>query len=267
MKLQHIPVHPMLKGYVEKIWVFESDGKVPDDDMKLIVPNGLVKLVIPFKNGLFGKMEGWELLSKESKVTLIGICDKPSIVDIHEDTPSGSIGVEFNPMGVYRFFSIRQSELRNTIHLFTDVFGKKATLLEDMLAHEPSVPQKVRIVERFLLGIFSTKEDTVFEHCTKRIAQSTGLVTVKQLEKETGYSSRWLHMKFDEKIGISPKNLCAITRFHTAYQAITFNVGKDDIYNLYYDQAHFIKEFRRFTGLPPAKFEKQVNEFDKIFYR
>ena len=267
MKIQHIPVHPMLKGYVEKIWVFESDGKVPDDDMKLIVPNGLVKLIIPFKNGLHGKMEGWELTSAENKVTLIGICDKPSIVDIQEDAASGSIGVEFNPMGVYRFFSIRQSEIRNTIHLFTDVFGRQAAVLEEMLVNEPFVNEKLRIIERFLLSMFNTKEDSVFEYCTQKIAHTKGLVTVKQLEKETGYSSRWLHMKFDEKIGISPKNLCAITRFHTAYQSITFNVGEDDIYNLYYDQAHFIREFKRFTGLPPAKFEKMVNEFDKIFYR
>ena len=267
MKLQHVPVHPVLKGYVEKIWVFESDGKVPDDDMKLVVPNGMVKLVIPFKNGLYGKMEGWEMLSKESKVTLIGICDKPSIVEVQEDSASGSIGVEFNPMGVYRFFSVRQSEIRNTIHPFSDVFGRQALLLEDMLANEPLVAKKLGIVERFLLNIFSTKEDSVFEYCTKRIAQTKGLVTIRQLEKETGYSSRWLTMKFEEKIGVSPKNLCAITRFHTSYQAIAFNTGKDDIYNLYYDQSHFIREFKRFTGLPPAKFEKQVNEFDKIFYR
>ncbi len=35
MRLQHIDIHPLLKGYIEKIWVFESGGRVPDEDMKL----------------------------------------------------------------------------------------------------------------------------------------------------------------------------------------------------------------------------------------
>ncbi|HLT73624.1 MAG TPA: hypothetical protein VKZ68_01020 [Ohtaekwangia sp.] len=41
MRLQNFEPLPQLKGYVEKIWVFESSGRMPDDDMKLIVPNGM----------------------------------------------------------------------------------------------------------------------------------------------------------------------------------------------------------------------------------
>ncbi len=52
MRLQHIQPHPLLKGYIEKLWVFENEEKLQSEDMKLIVPNGMLKLVIPFKNGL-----------------------------------------------------------------------------------------------------------------------------------------------------------------------------------------------------------------------
>ena len=75
MRLQHIDPLPLLKGYINKLWIFESDGQVPNEDMKLIVPNGLIKLVIPFRNGLSGKMSGWQHLSKEHSITLIGMCD------------------------------------------------------------------------------------------------------------------------------------------------------------------------------------------------
>jgi len=42
---------------------------------------------------------------------------------------------------------------------------------------------------------------------------------------------------------------------------------KNDFYELYYDQSHFIKDFKRFTGLPPIKFEKQANSFGESYYR
>ena len=99
MRLQHIDIHPSLKSYIEKIWVFESSGRVPNEDMKLIVPNGLIKLTIPFRNGNSGKNDVCFHLSKEHQMTLIGIGDLPAIVDVEHDAASGTIGVEFSPMG------------------------------------------------------------------------------------------------------------------------------------------------------------------------
>ncbi|HKZ39117.1 MAG TPA: hypothetical protein VJ184_15750, partial [Chryseolinea sp.] len=85
MRLQHIEPHPQLIGYVSKIWVFESSGRVPSDDMKLIVPNGMVKITIPFRNGVSGKNKEGYHLSKESQITLIGMGDTPAVVDIEHD--------------------------------------------------------------------------------------------------------------------------------------------------------------------------------------
>lgn len=50
--------------------------------MKLIVPNGMLKITIPFRNGVSGKCKNWFHLAKESSITSIGITDSPAIVDI-----------------------------------------------------------------------------------------------------------------------------------------------------------------------------------------
>jgi len=42
---------------------------------------------------------------------------------------------------------------------------------------------------------------------------------------------------------------------------------RNDFYESYYDKSHFIKDFKRFTGLPPIKFEKQANSFGESYYR
>jgi methylphosphotriester-DNA--protein-cysteine methyltransferase len=77
-------------------------------------------------------------------------------------------------------------------------------------------------------------------------------------------------MKFTDKLGISPKNLASIIRFKQYYQSLINgnerSFSKNDFYELYYDQSHFIKDFKRFTGLPPTKFQKQINDFGEKYY-
>ena len=74
-----------------------------------------------------------------------------------------------------------------------------------------------------------------------------------------------------EKVGLSPKSLSSVIRFMQFYEQWAKNPGadffKNDMYNYFYDQAHFIKEFKRFTGLSPLKFTKSENEFGRVFYK
>jgi AraC-like DNA-binding protein len=272
MRLQNITPHPLLKDYISKLWIFESSGRVPDSDMKLIVPNGLIKLVIPFRNGLSGTMEGWSHLSKEHSITLIGMTDIPSVVEAESDEPAGTIGVEFSPVGAYRVFHLPQSEIRNQIHPLENVLGKVAKELEEKIGNAKTVEGKVALLQEFFIRQLQQKSsDEIFDHCISRIISSKGKQSISELERSTGYSARWLNMKFTEKVGVSPKNLASIVRFQQFYQAwITSSERdffKDDFYDYYYDQSHFIKDFKRFTGLAPRKFAVSENEFGRIFYK
>jgi AraC-like DNA-binding protein len=272
MRLHHIEPHYLLQGYIEKLWVFESYGRAPDGDMKLIVPNGCIKLVIPFRNGLSGKINDWQHLSKENRITLIGMTDVPSIVDVETNSPSGTIGIQFSPMGAYRFFNINQSEIKNQIHPLTDILGKTVRALEEQISNAESIKGKINLIQQFLLKqLVSRNGDNIFDFCIQKITLTKGKILIKELERETGYSSRWLNMKFQEKVGISPKNLSSIIRFQQFYQALTkrdeSNFFRNEFYEYYYDQSHFIKDFKRFTGFSPGKFALTENEFGRIFYK
>src|SRR5574338_707400 len=123
ISLKHIPIHPALKVHIGKLWVFESSGRIPDMDMKLVVPNGMVKLVIPFRNDFIARRGNYSRLSSINQMTLVGVNDTPFIVDNNQDIASGTVGVEFSPHAAYRFFRIRQSELRNRIYYTPEVIG------------------------------------------------------------------------------------------------------------------------------------------------
>ena len=254
------------------MWLFESSGKMPFDDMKLVVPNGNIKLTVSYQNGIVAAVNGKTFTSKEHDITLTGMIDVPVILDVDEDVATETIGIEFNPQGVYLFFHFTLNEIQNKIYSLSDVLGNIGKQLVEQMNNTTSPQQKIVVLQQFLLNQLSLQnEDLIFEYCIEKITSSKGKITIKELEKKTGYSSRWLNMKFNDKLGVSPKNLCSITRFKQYYQAFISGNEKtffrNDFYEFYYDQSHFIKDFKRFTGLPPTKFEKQTNNFGESYYR
>jgi len=268
----HIEPHFLLKSYIEKMWIFQSNGKMPLDDMKLVVPNGNLKLTVSYQNGIVADVNGKTFPSKEHDITLAGLIDVPVILDAEEDVTTGTIGIEFNPQHAYRFFHFTLNDIQNQIYSLSDVLGKSGKQLTEQINNTTSVQQKIVVLHQFLLNrLLCQNEDLIFEYCIEKITASKGRITIKELEKKTGYSSRWLNMKFNEKLGVSPKNLSSIIRFKQYYKAFISSdkesFSRNDFYELYYDQSHFIKNFKRFTGLPPTKFEKKINDFGENYYK
>ena len=272
IEFRHIEPHFLLKKYIDKMWIFKSSGKMPVHDMNLVVPNGCIKLTVSYQNGILAAVNEKTFASKEHDITLTGLIDVPVILNVDKDVPTETIGIEFSPQGAYRFFHFTLNDIQNQIYSLSDVLGNTGKGLIEQINNTTSLEQKINVLEQFLLAQLSLhREDLIFEYCIEKITASTGRITVKELEKKTGYSSRWLNIKFNDKIGISPKNLSSIIRFNHYYQAFikgnTQSFSKNDFYELYYDQSHFIRDFKRFTGLPPTKLEKQVNNFAESYFK
>lgn len=271
LQFQHIEPHCFLKNFIAKMWLFESSGKIPAKDLKLVVPNGNLKLTVSFRNGINADIEGNTFLSREQDITLAGLINVPVILDVEKDVKTETIGVEFNPQNAYRFFRINLHDIQNKIYSIKDILGVSGKYLIEQMNNTQTVEQKTELLQQFLIKQLSTSnEDMIFEYCVNKIVVTKGLITVKELESKTGYSSRWLNTKFNEKLGLGPKAFSSIIRFKNYYQSLVNcnpnKFSKKDYYELYYDQAHFIRTFEHFTGLPPSFFEKQINDFGKKYY-
>jgi len=262
-----IPVtpHPLLSPYVAKIWVFESGGRLPVEERKLIVPNANLKLTLTYRNGIAARVGDKAFLQRENELTLTGLIDTPVILDPQKDAQTGTIIIEFNPLGAYRFFHLRYTEVRNEITDLTDLAGKEAITLRSQLAETDDTSEKLQLLQNFLIHQLEKHlPDTIYDHCIQRITAANGLTSVAQLEKETGYSARWLHKKFSEHLGTGAKNLAEIVRFKQFYQAYSTGIPpeilKQYIYQYYYDQSHFLRAFKRFTGTTPTELQNSMNE-------
>lgn len=257
--------HPLLAPYIAKIQVFESTGRLPDAEKKLIVPNANLKLTLTYCNGIAAQINNQSFLQKANELTLTGLIDVPVILNPHENSETGTIIIEFNALGAYRFFRLPFAEFKNHIISLTDLIGKDATTLSSRLAEVADVSQKLDLLQSFLIKqLKNISPDLIYDYCVDRIIRTNGLVSVSQLEKQTGYSSRWLHRKFAEHLGTGAKNLAEIVRFRHFYHSYAKGTDaqslKQQAYLYYHDQSHFIKAFKRFTGSTPTELQHSTNE-------
>jgi len=257
--------HPLLNPYVAKIHVFESSGRLPVEEKKLIVPNANFKLTFTYRNGMVAGVGNHTFIQGENKLSLTGMIDLPVNLDPQEDAQTGTIIIEFNPLGSYRFFHLSYAEIKNQIVALEDLIGNHAAKLQNQLVEADTVNMKLQLLQNFLIKRLETgTPDPIYDYCIDRISGSQGLISVAQLEKETGYSSRWLHKKFLGHLGTGPKNLTEIVRFKQFYQAYSTGADlkmlKEQIYHNYHDQSHFIRAFKRFTGSTPTDLQNSTNE-------
>jgi len=253
------------------MYVFESSGRLPALDRKLIVPNANFKLTLTCRNGLVARIADKTFIQNENEISLTGLIDSPVNLDPREDVQTGTIIIEFNPLGAYRLFHLSYAEVQNQIMQLADLIGNCVKELQSQLAEASALDLKLQILQNFLITrLEKAAPDPIYDYCINSISYSNGLVSVAQLEKETGYSARWLHRKFSEHLGTGPKNLSEIIRFKQFYQVYSTGIEmqglKDLIYKYYYDQSHFLRAFKRFTGFNPTDLQNSINELATKHY-
>jgi len=263
--------HPVLNPYIAKMYVFESSGRLPALDRKLIVPNANFKLTFTCRNGLVARVGDKTFVQKENELSLTGLIDSPVNLDPRDDAQTGTIIIEFNPLGAYRLFRLSYAGVKNQIVGMEDLLGSSSAALQSQLAEAKTVASKLQLLQNFLIKrLEKATEDPIYDYCIRRIGDSGGMISVAQLEKDTGYSSRWLHRKFSEHLGTGAKNLSELVRFKQFYQVYStgadFQNLKDHIYRYYYDQSHFLRAFKRFTGHTPTDLQNSMNELATKHY-
>ncbi len=96
------------------------------------------------------------------------------------------------------------------------------------------------------------------KYMLESMVDSAGKITVEELASQLGYTTRHINKLFTDSIGLGPKNFGQFIRLQNAlYEMISdpYRNNSEFIENLSYsDQAHFQREFKRYTGMTPKKF-------------
>jgi AraC-like DNA-binding protein len=171
------------------------------------------------------------------------------------------VGVKMEPRLLRELLATPLSEFRdNTVEL-RDLNDTHLLSLEERIAECASVAEIAKSLNAFFLGRRDTasKPDPLVEHLLSRIRAEKGGTPITQAARELGVDPRTLERRFSSWVGMSPKAYARVVRFKHAYHAfwasrssVHANAALQSYLDGYYDQSHFIKEFRNFTGSSPA---------------
>ena len=249
-----------LKDYVQCYFICETDTALVTEDR--VFASGCVEIM--FNLGTDGPEQLVNCAaSHEPAVQLWGQTIRPLIfTSFRKHT---MLGVRFFPHTAACFFDEPISIFNDQILDFNEIAGTPARLLYDRLLCFNSIKERLELVEQFLLTRLLT-----FEHrfgrikmvgsILKDIGQNDFLENINSFAARYGLSSRYLQKIFIAYSGLGPNLFSKIARFQKSLHLVTQkDVSLTTIaYQCgYFDQSHFIKDFKFFTGTAPSHFQPE----------
>jgi AraC-like DNA-binding protein len=189
--------------------------------------------------------------------------------------PTGKVsvlGVRFWPGGAYPFLQIPQHEITGRVLDLDTVLGSFGRELHSRIADTASDAGRFRLVEKVLLMRLNQfrKPDDRLSKAISLILQAGGCLPMDALASSIGVNSRGLDRTFNTRVGIPPKTLCRIIRFQQVFKMLEqqragLKWSQIALSCGYYDQSHFIKEFKVFAGKEPTAYLAEQNAMSEHF--
>lgn len=267
MKPQIFEPSSELKEFVKCYWNLEGN-KENTPTRNTIVPDGTMKLIFHYGDTYRHHLKNGETIILP-KCFLIGQLTQPYIVEPLGIT--GSFVVRFHPNGFLPFTTTPIKNMENTAVPIDKLFGNEGKEIGENILNARDTSERINLIEPFLLKRLTDKKtiDAIVKSTIETILEANGKFTVNEFSQKMNINRRQLARKFSSAIGLSPKQLSKTIRIQTALKSLLVNdtTSLTDLAyeNEYFDQAHFIKDFKEFTGVTPKEFYGDSLKMSLIF--
>lgn len=244
-----------LRPFVKAYRIIESQEELQNR----VLPNTSLALSfrIKGKNAFTSETGTFSL----PNITFTGLRKSVRLINYTQNT--STLIVLFREGGASAFFKEPLYELfEKSISLDNIIQPTELEMVEDFLINEAQKNlERVSFVERFLLErLDDSKTDKLITEAIKKIHLTNGDIRIRDLAESLYISNDPFEKRFRKVIGSSPKQFASIVRLSSIVRRkpqaqklfeIAYEAG-------YYDQAHFIKDLKRYAGLTPSEFFKSA---------
>jgi len=253
----HQPQSP-LSHYIHHFYYYR--GYTPVHSKEHFIPDAQVQLVIDLLDNPQHIYDNTTLQPRQSfqKAWFSGFRTQP--ITIPSGKHSEMIIVQFRQGRAYPFIRLPMDELTNQVVLANQVMDDRVHFLREQVISAPTPRDKCCILEQWLFRCNQERftENPYADYVIRAINRDPNQLTIKQIARQVGYSHKHTIALFKKAVGVTPKQFLRITRFQRAlrhmYQSDPINWASLATHEGYYDQSHFIEEFKSFSGFTPQEY-------------
>lgn len=243
----------------------ESD--IRDADVtERVIPTENIQLMFHYRNP-FVVRQSDDSAIKQPRSIISGLNDTFSDVSTHGET--GVAFVSFYPAGACHFFNFPLSEVENqSIDMF-DVLGNEIRTIEEILYFTRTIAEKISVIENFLRKRYfsiPSYDNLLIQKGIEIIKNQKGQANAASVSDCLSISAKTLERKFSHYLGKTTKKVIKLTRFQEVLHGLSCHKEHrltDYAYNNgYFDQSHFIHDFKSYTGYTPKEFITKYPDFN-----
>jgi AraC-like DNA-binding protein len=251
---------PLLSSYIVSYNFFGTHYRSPCFFNP--VPNGLLEMYVHFGDSCL-------LIFNESKVErfrnfVVGLYELDQETKVLPTASNYYQGVciRFTYEGIYKLLGLKISDSLNDIISLDNIYDNKGKDLYEKLEDLTDNEERARLLDTFFINILLSKykKHSQLSNIYKYLLHKTGRISVDNMARAVGFSYRTIHRKFQNELGMCPKEYLKIIRFNNACRLLVhypFYDIQDIIHHSgYYDQAHFIHDFKSIMKISPLEFYK-----------
>ncbi|MDF2190676.1 DUF6597 domain-containing transcriptional factor [Paraflavitalea sp. CAU 1676] len=246
---------PRLKEYVKCYYIYESNSETTFEDT--VFPSGNMEIIFNLGSGQWQTAPNETFLANPA-IELWGQIVKPLPVrSIGQNT---MLGVRLYPQAAAFFLKEKVDLFNNQVADFSEVVDKAVQSLHSQLMDTGSWSKRIELLDNYLFGLLNDagrrlQKIAVVNDVMQEMKQHDFFDNIENVAARYGITSRYLQKLFVQYTGLTPKLYSKIHRFQNSLRlvsqkessltSIAYDCG-------YFDQSHFIREFKSFTGYTPS---------------
>ncbi|MBP6003817.1 MAG: helix-turn-helix transcriptional regulator [Pyrinomonadaceae bacterium] len=255
----HIPGFP-LDQFVGSIVYFSDVNFAHNFDRFL--PNGDTEILIDFQDSPQFIYDNTSLKEIQAchRLWASGLRTEP--ITIPAGNKSEMMVISFKKGMAASFFPFPMNEIADSVVDADLVWGTDFGSLRERLLATSNISFRFQIVEDFLIKEF--RSQLVVNPCVGyaigEMAERPDEVNIARMNDKIGYSRKHFAEMFRRQVGVTPKSYLKIMRFQKAVKTIDSAIDIDwrqiSLECGFYDQSHFINDFKHFSGFTPEQYAK-----------
>ncbi|MGZ8536882.1 MAG: helix-turn-helix domain-containing protein [Flavisolibacter sp.] len=261
MHVEFYTPHVLLQEFINCIMVVHAEVKEGESSVICYPPTPQNSLFFYINDRIKVQKNREADFVLQPQSVIVGLQSTGVILDVNKNHKAVRVG--FHPGGMYRLLGFSMSEMIDGSYDASDIFGNEMCDLNNKLQDAESFFEIKQLIEQFLLGkVKLLKRSLPFDSAMMELLRFNGNVPIEHIASLSCLSLRQFERVSKERIGISPKLFARLVRFSKAYRlrenspdiswtSIAFECG-------YFDQMHFIRDFKEFAGVTPGGIEKEL---------